>query len=256
MSRHILKIFLVITILAGGASIYLGWNLQNTRKTLETNLESETNIKEETLKTLANTKTTLATTETTLTTTKKNLADTSKELDTTKGSLKNQEEQTKNAEQKNAQYSKDLTEKQAVIDNAVKSLPAGMTFDQVLPKFKEFDDKFATLDQEKKVLNDQLVKLDKEKKELEEKLNKETKPSITLTGHILSVNEEWGFVVLDIGLNQGLNVGGAHEMIVYRNGSLVGKVKITKVEPSISIADVMPEWKQADIQPGDTVVLN
>ena len=256
MARHLLKIFLVVTILAGGASIYLGMELQKTRKGLETNLASETKIKEDTQKNLDDKKKELADKEKSLTDKKKELVDTNTELDKTKTALKTQEEQTKTAEQKNTQYSKDLTEKQAVIDNALKNLPPGTTaFDQLPGKFKELDDKFATLDQEKKVLNDQLVKIEKEKKDLEAKLNTETKPSSSLTGHILSVNEEWGFVVLDIGLNQGLNVGN-HEMIVYRNGSFVGKIKTTKVEPSISIADILPDWKKADIQPGDTVVLN
>ena len=255
MARHLLKIFLVVTILAGGASIYLGMELQKTRKGLETNLASETKIKEDTQKNLDDKKKELADKEKSLTDKKKELVETNAELDKTKTVLKNQEEQTKTAEQKNALYTKDLGEKQTVIDNALKNLPPRTTFDQLPGKFKELDDKFATLDQEKKVLNEQLVKIEKEKKDLEAKLNAETKPSSSLTGHILSVNEEWGFVVLDIGLNQGLNVGN-HEMIVYRNGSFVGKIKITKVEPSISIADVLPEWKQADIQPGDTVVLN
>lgn len=71
-------------------------------------------------------------------------------------------------------------------------------------------------------------------------------------GKIVAVDPKYDFVVMDIGGNQQL-VEGA-KMLVNRDGKLVAKVKITRVEPNRAIANVMPEWKQDEIMEGDQVV--
>ena len=45
-------------------------------------------------------------------------------------------------------------------------------------------------------------------------------------------------------------------MVVERGGSMVGRLKITSVEPSQSVADIVPNSVPAgiDVRPGDTVV--
>jgi len=75
-----------------------------------------------------------------------------------------------------------------------------------------------------------------------------------LEGRILVVNPNWNFVVLNIGDRQGV-VSGA-SMIVKRGGAAIGKIRITSVEPSTSIADVQPGTlgKGFAIQPGDVVI--
>ncbi len=75
-----------------------------------------------------------------------------------------------------------------------------------------------------------------------------------LEGRILVVNPNWNFVVLNIGDRQGVVTGAS--MIVKRGGAAIGKVKITSVEPSTSIADVQPGTlgKNFAIQPGDVVI--
>jgi hypothetical protein len=71
-------------------------------------------------------------------------------------------------------------------------------------------------------------------------------------GKIVAVDPKYDFVVLDIGSNQQL-VAGA-KMLVNRDGRLVAKVKITRVEANRAIANIMPEWKQDDVLEGDQVV--
>jgi hypothetical protein len=71
-------------------------------------------------------------------------------------------------------------------------------------------------------------------------------------GKVVAVDPKYDFVVLDIGANQQL-VEGA-KMLVNRDGRLVAKVKITRVEPNRSIANIIPEWKQDDVVEGDQVV--
>ena len=75
-----------------------------------------------------------------------------------------------------------------------------------------------------------------------------------LTGKILAVNSGWNFVVLSVGDRQGAASGGV--MIVTRGGEPIGRVRITSIEPSTSIADIIPGSvrRGVTIQPGDAVV--
>ncbi len=75
-----------------------------------------------------------------------------------------------------------------------------------------------------------------------------------LEGQVLAVNAAWNFVVVSIGDRQGV-VPNA-EMIVMRGGQQVGKVRITSVEPSTSIADVIPgsTSRGESVRPGDRVI--
>lgn len=75
-----------------------------------------------------------------------------------------------------------------------------------------------------------------------------------LSGRVVAYNPGWNFVVLNIGDRQGLKAGVG--MVVLRGGNMVGKVKVTSVEPSTAIADVLPGTiaRGDSVQPGDTVV--
>lgn len=73
-----------------------------------------------------------------------------------------------------------------------------------------------------------------------------------LKGKILAVDPKYDFVVLDIGEKQGVVEKG--QMLVNRDGKLVGKVRITKVESNRSIANILPDWKQGEVQEGDQVL--
>jgi len=75
-----------------------------------------------------------------------------------------------------------------------------------------------------------------------------------LQGTILAVNQAWNFVVLSIGDRQGV-VNNA-EMLVQRGSQLVGRVRVTSVEPSTSIADIIVRTvpRGFSVMPGDTVI--
>ena len=75
-----------------------------------------------------------------------------------------------------------------------------------------------------------------------------------LRGKVLAVDRNWNFVVVSLGLRNGVN--NKTTMIVQRGGELVGKVRITSVEPSQSIADIIPNSvpQGVTVQAGDTVV--
>lgn len=75
-----------------------------------------------------------------------------------------------------------------------------------------------------------------------------------LEGRILAVNQAWNFVVLNLGDRNGV-VGNA-EMLIKRGNQLVGKVRVTSVEPSTSIADIVASSvpRGVSVQPGDNVI--
>lgn len=70
-----------------------------------------------------------------------------------------------------------------------------------------------------------------------------------LKGKVIAVDPKWDFVVLNVGSDQGAIERG--EMLVNRDGKLVAKVRLTSVERNRSIANVVPEWKQAQVMEGD-----
>jgi len=75
-----------------------------------------------------------------------------------------------------------------------------------------------------------------------------------LEGRILAVNQAWNFVVLNLGDKNGV-VSNA-EMLIKRGTQLIGKVRVTSVEPSTSIADIVSNSvpRGMSIQPGDNVI--
>jgi len=75
-----------------------------------------------------------------------------------------------------------------------------------------------------------------------------------LKGSIVAVDPQWNFVVLDVGETQGAKERGV--VMVRRGDKLVGKARIVSVEPTRSVANLLPGWKQGDVavQVGDAVL--
>ncbi len=105
------------------------------------------------------------------------------------------------------------------------------------------------LTQQKKNVEDKMVALEQYKKSRELGISRQG-----LSGRILAVNAGWNFVVLSIGDKQGAVMNTP--MLVVRSGTPIAKVRITSVEPSTSIADLIPGsvLKGVTVQPGDNVV--
>jgi myosin heavy subunit len=75
-----------------------------------------------------------------------------------------------------------------------------------------------------------------------------------LEGRVLAVNPAWNFVVLSLGDKNGV-VNNA-ELLVKRGAQFIGKVRVTSVEPSTSIADIVANSvpQGTTISPGDGVI--
>ena len=84
---------------------------------------------------------------------------------------------------------------------------------------------------------------------------RETAPRRTgLRGTILAVNQAYNFVVLNLGTRHGVESNA--EMLVLRDGALLGKIRISSVEPATAIGDIITGSlaRGAQIQPGDNVI--
>ena len=117
----------------------------------------------------------------------------------------------------------------------------------------------AQIEEGKVVIAKQTTDLDTAHKRIED-LDKEKSTRMAskmrngLEGRILAVNQAWNFVVLNLGDKNGV-IGNA-EMLIKRGSQLVGKIRITSVEPSTSIADIVANSvpRGVNIQPGDNVI--
>jgi hypothetical protein len=89
----------------------------------------------------------------------------------------------------------------------------------------------------------------------EEKKHKEPATRRTgVRGTVLAVNQAYNFVVLNLGARQGVEPNS--EMLVLREGTLIGKIRISTVEPATAIGDIITSSlaRGVQIQPGDTVI--
>ena len=75
-----------------------------------------------------------------------------------------------------------------------------------------------------------------------------------IRGTILAVNQAYNFVVLNLGGRQGVEQNA--EMLVLRDGTLICKIRVSSVEPSTAIGDIISSSLErgVQVQPGDIVV--
>ncbi len=75
-----------------------------------------------------------------------------------------------------------------------------------------------------------------------------------LRGTVLAVNQAYNFVVLNLGGRQGVEPNS--EMLVLRGGTLIGKIRVSSVEPATAIGDIITNSlaRGVQVQPGDIVI--
>src|SRR6266513_1288034 len=73
-------------------------------------------------------------------------------------------------------------------------------------------------------------------------------------GAVLAYNQAYNFVVLNLGARNGVEPNS--EMLVLRDGTLIGKIRISSVEPATAIGDIMSNGlaRGVQVQPGDSVI--
>jgi len=192
--------------------------------------------------------------------TKADLDSTKKELATTKGQLDEANAKVADLDKKNAELTATLEKTTADRDTAQQELeqwhliPGGLKPPQItgmieeLAKAKQARDTYIA---ENKVLNDKVVELNDRWK----KYFGDSAPVILpagLKGKVMAVDPKFDFVVLNIGKDQGVLERG--EMMVNREGRLLGKIRIFSVQKDRCIANILPDWKRGEIMEGDEVI--
>lgn len=75
-----------------------------------------------------------------------------------------------------------------------------------------------------------------------------------LRGTVLAVNQAYNFVVLNLGGRQGVETNS--EMLILRGGTLIGRIRVSSVEPATAIGDIVTNSlaRGVQVQPGDIVI--
>jgi uncharacterized protein (DUF3084 family) len=182
------------------------------------------------------------------------------ELTNVKGELASAQEKATAATSELEQLKTDVEAKNTKItelEGKLASSPSGST--QTPSEGSEGDELRARVTELETInnqLQDQNTGLTTQIAELQRKEDSRQKVQMRqgLTGTILAVNQAWNFVVLSMGDRQGV-VPNA-EMLVQRGNQYLGKVRVTSVEPSTSIADILVRTipRGFTVMPGDQVI--
>lgn len=166
------------------------------------------------------------------------------------------QEQLKDKETQLAQLQSDITAKDTKIAELEAASAGSTAAAETVDNSAETEAKLAEQDALIQKLQADLTASQSQARELQvEKQNRANQVMRSgLEGRILAVNPAWNFVVLSLGDRQGV-VNNA-EMLVKRGTQLIGKVRITSVEPATSIADIVANSvpRGLSIQPGDNVI--
>ena len=248
----LLRLSLIIAIIAALAVGVLNFVLVAKKiETVEQHRAEEQKLKGEALTELATTKTSLEKTTADLKQTKDTLATTTAERDKAVAEVAALSKKATDLAEKLAGTTKERDEARSDL-GAFKA--TGLTPEQILSfntKIKKMQESLEVALEEKKVLTRHAAKL-------QAKLDEIYKPDYfvvlpqELKGKVLATDPKWDFVVLDVGVDQGVLENG--ELLVNRNGKLVAKVRVTSVEKARCIANIVPGWKIGEVIEGDSVL--
>ena len=247
----LLRISLIVAILAGiGAGVVSYIAVTDKIPTLQKQRDDEKEAKNTEIAAHNETKKTLKKTQSDLAQTQQDLSDTKNERDKAIARADAQEKRANGMADKLAKVTQER-------DDAQNSLGAykatQLTPEQVFKLSKEL--KGAR--QEVAVVNSEKVVLLRTIARLTNELNKYILPEqfvklpAALHGKVMVVDPKWDFVVLNVGEDQGVISDG--ELLISRQGKLVGKVIVRTVEKDRSIANLVPGWKLGDFFEGDDV---
>jgi hypothetical protein len=111
-------------------------------------------------------------------------------------------------------------------------------------------------ERDKEFLSDKLRAMQERVGQLEDERKRRVAASAKpgVRGTILVVNHAYNFVVLDLGSRHGVEPNS--EMLVVRDGALIGKIRISSVELATSIGDIITSSlaRGVQVQPGDIVI--
>lgn len=187
--------------------------------------------------------------------TKQDLATTRDELALTKTELNNTRNELTAAQQKINELNDTIDQKNTeliVANGRITQLEQDKSNLQI--QIDDLNNQLVRADEEMRDLGDKIATLEKVIQDIDSKQGAPgtAKVPVGTMGRILIVNPDWNFVVLDIGTEQGL-VANA-EMLIHRKDQLIGKVRISAVEKTMAIAEVVSGWTKQPVSEGDYVL--
>jgi hypothetical protein len=123
----------------------------------------------------------------------------------------------------------------------------------------QLDDARQQLDnaeREKSLLAEKMQAAQKRSSQLEDEKKRRgiARGKVGVRGTILVVNQAYNFVVLSLGGRNGVEPHS--EMLIVRDGTFIGKIRISSVEPTTAIGDIITGTlaRGVQVQPGDIVI--
>lgn len=133
---------------------------------------------------------------------------------------------------------------------------AGPSADELKSVLETTKKQLETAEQEKAILADKLKATESRMTAIaEEKKRRDPgMKTVGVHGTVVAVNQSYNFVVLNLGDRQGVVLNS--EMLVMRRGTFIGKIRISSVEPTTSIGDIITSSlaRGVQVQLGDTVI--
>lgn len=154
----------------------------------------------------------------------------------------------------------EIAEAEKAVETMREKFP-GVTLENVADTLKKFE---SDLDDAKKDLTVKLAEIDIVSKkvaanqtriEKAKQVQADRLASITrnaLVGSVTAVDGDWGFVVVNIGKDQG--VENDAELIVKRGEKRIATLKIVSIQPGLTVADINQKDISGDVVQGDSVI--
>ena len=247
----LIRISLILAIVAAlGAGVLNILQVRDKITTLISQRDDERGKKQQALSDLSKAKTELTKSQDALKQATQDLADAKYERDKAAVTAT---AQTKRADELSDKLAKTTQERDDTQNQLAAYKATGITPDQVgklSRALKESQEEVAIVNEEKMVLQRAVDNL-KTRLAKYEGPDPTIKMRANLRGKILVVDPKWDFVVLNIGLDQGVKEEG--ELLVSRDGRFVAKVIVRSLEKNRCIANVMPGWKLGEVIEGDEV---
>jgi len=248
----LIRICIIVALVAALAVGVLNFVMVKEKiETVEQHRASEQSQKEQAQRQLAKTRRDLDKTTAELKQTTETLATTTAERDK---AVQEVAALTKRATELTDKLSKTTAERDDARRNLAAFEATGWTPEKILAAdkaIKQAEEALEVANMEKKLLSRELEKTKDALAKLVEPDHVVRLPA-NLKGKILVVDPKWDFVVLDFGENKNVLLDG--ELLVNRNGKLIGKVRIQSIQKDRCIANVMPGWKLGEVMEGDQVI--
>jgi hypothetical protein len=146
---------------------------------------------------------------------------------------------------------KQIAEKQPASAN-----PGAPTTIELQAQLDDARQQLDSAEQEKSLLSEKIQAVKEKSSQLEDEKKRRAiaRGKVGVRGTILAVNQAYNFVVLNLGGRNGVE---AHsEMLIVRDGTYIGKIRISSVEPATAIGDIITSTlgRGVQVQPGDIVI--